>query len=317
MRIGWVGFHMEALLALRAVLEAGYNVVGVITLRPEKAAKRSGWVEYDSICKEFGVPLYKISNINDPDAVEMLRSMEPDIVFVLGWSQIIRPEALSIPRIGMIGAHASLLPHNRGSAPINWALIKGEKSTGNSLIWLAEEVDSGHIIAQRSFEITPYDTCGTLYDKVAETNREMAMEVLPKLSHGERPGYPQPHTNEPLLSRRRPRDGEINWRQDAKDVYNFIRALTHPYPGAFSWLDGEKWYVWQSALLPREVNVEGKAGEIVGPVYSPVSEACGQLVACETGGVILLDVESSSGVRLRGRQLSEQPWQGKVWKHAK
>jgi methionyl-tRNA formyltransferase len=95
------------------------------------------------------------------------------MVFVIGWTQILRPETLKLATIGMIGAHASLLPHNRGRAPINWALIRGEKQTGNSLIWLAEDVDSGDIIDQTVIPISPYDTCASLYTRVGESNKEM------------------------------------------------------------------------------------------------------------------------------------------------
>src|SRR5437667_9768196 len=104
----------------------------------------------------------------------------------------------------MIGAHASLLPGNRGSAPINWALIRGEHTSGNSLIWLAESVDGGDLIDQTEFPITPYDTCASLYDRFAASNRDMILRVLPRLLPGERPGSPHPPPRGPLLPRRLP-----------------------------------------------------------------------------------------------------------------
>jgi len=318
LRIGWVGFHMEGIPALKALLEAGVRIEGVITLAPDARARRSAAVDYasgfrGSTASGYPVPLYEVSNINDDRAMALLREMSLDIAFVIGWSQILRPEALATARIGMIGAHASLLPHNRGSAPINWALIKGEQSTGNSLIWLSESVDEGQIIDQREFPITVYDTCASLYDKVAESNRDMILRLLPRLFAGERPGRPQPHTDEPILPRRRPADGLIDWTGEGGTVYNFVRALTRPYPGAFSWLDGKRWLIWNCAVLPETRTTGTSPGQVIGPVLSPVESACGQMVSCGKGAVVLLELEGPEGEIVRGRQLTDQRWGGKTW----
>jgi methionyl-tRNA formyltransferase len=312
MRIGWIGFHLEGLPALQALLEQGTPVEAVITLNEEQRARRSAAVDYEGLTRRFGVPLYPVANINHDTSVRLLQDLALDVAIVLGWSQIIRPPALRSCRLGMIGAHASLLPHDRGSAPINWALIRGATQAGNTLMWLAEGVDEGEIIDQVSFPITPCDTCATLYDKVADSNREMVLRLLPRLLRGERPGRPQPRSEEEVLPRRRPEHGRIDWSQDAPGVYNFIRALTRPYPGAFSSLDKEQWFVWQAALTPAEAPPGSAPGEVLGPVFSPVPEACGQAVACGRGVVILLEVESGGRV-LRGQELSDQCWHGKVW----
>jgi methionyl-tRNA formyltransferase len=310
--LAWVGFHAEGLAALQALLAAGAPIRAVLTLTPELAAKRSGGVDYAPVCTEFGVPLHHIAGINDPAAFEILSALSPDVIFVIGWHQIVRPPVMRLARLGLIGAHASVLPHNRGSAPINWAILRGEREAGNTLMWLAEGVDEGDIIAQRAFPISPYDTCATLYAQVAASNRDMLLEVLPRLLAGERTGRPQQRTAEPLLPRRRPADGQITWDRPAPVVYDFIRALTRPYPGAFSTLDGTQWWIWEAALVADRGPV-GDPGEVRGPVLSPAQSACGQLVACGRGAVILLDVEDEAGTRLRGQQLSDQQWTGKRW----
>jgi methionyl-tRNA formyltransferase len=315
MRIAWIGSHFEGMPALRALLERKVGVEGVITLKPEQAVKRSGAVDYGPLCREFGVPMHQVANINDPEAVELLRTLSPDLVFVIGWSQIIRSEALQVPRIGLIGAHASYLPHNRGSAPVNWSLIKGETRTGNSLIWLAEEVDSGAIIDQTEIPISPYDTCETLYQRVAESNRDMILRQLHRLLAGERPGFTQPHTDESILPRRRPKDGLINWNQGADAVYNFVRALAKPYPGAFSWLDGQRWFIWKCALLSLAAPPDAKPGQILGPCISPEEAACGQIVACGNGTLVVLNAETENGTTLQGYALSNQNWSGQVWRN--
>ena len=312
LRIGWIGFHMEGIPALEAVLDQGIPVQAVITLNGTQLAKRSAAVDYGAVTSRHGVPLYRVANINDEESVKLLRGLALDVVFVLGWSQIIRPPALTLPRLGMIGAHASLLPHNRGSAPINWTIIRGEKQAGNTLMWLADGVDSGHIIDQASFPVTDYDTCATLYEKVAESNREMVLRLLPKLLRGEQVGRPQAHTDEEVLPRRKPEHGRVEWFKGSRAVYDFIRALARPYPGAFSSLDGERWMIWQAALWPGEVPGPAAPGQVLGPVVSPVPGACGQAVACGRGAVILLEVEDKQGRVLKGPELSDQAWRGKV-----
>jgi methionyl-tRNA formyltransferase len=311
-KFAWVGFHAEGLAALQALLDARAPIAAVLTLKPELAAKRSGAVDYTPVSAEYGVPLHYIAGINEPDAFQILQDIAPDVLFVIGWHQIVRPPVLRLARRGLIGAHASFLPHNRGSAPINWAIMRGEREAGNTLMWLAEGVDEGDIIAQRTFPISPYDSAATLYARVAATNREMLLELLPRLLAGERPGRPQERGTEPVLPRRRPADGRITWDCPAGRVYDFIRALTRPYPGAFSSLEGKQWWIWEAALPPDRGPV-GEPGEVLGPVLSPApsGEACGQLVACGSGAVILLEVEDDAGTRLRGQALSEQQWTGK------
>ncbi len=313
MRIGWIGLHSEGIAACDAVLAAGWRLEVIITHDERIARKRSGEASdaYHRIASSHGVRLVQVSDINAPSSLEMLRSLELDVVFVIGWNQILKDDVLGCASIGMIGTHASLLPHNRGSAPINWTIIRGEKSTGNTLIWLASGVDAGDIIDQSAFPISPYDTCNTLYETVADTNRDMILRVLPLLAEGQRPGRVQRHGDEALLMRRRPTDGAVDWSRPAAETYDFIRALTMPYPGAFSSIDHQQVLLWECSLLPINTAI-GDPGSVVGPVYSPREAACGQLIACGTGGVVLLSVEFG-GRQIRGRALSSQEWLGKVF----
>ncbi|HEX9579692.1 MAG TPA: methionyl-tRNA formyltransferase [Gemmatimonadales bacterium] len=316
MRLAWVGVHAEGLPALEALLRMETPIHGVLTLRPELAAGKSANGDYATTCQRHGVPLHFVTNLNHPEAHKVLEALSPDVVFVIGWHQIVRPATLRLARLGMIGAHASLLPANRGSAPINWALIRGERETGNTLIWLADELDAGDIIDQVAFPITPYDTCATLYDKVAASNRDMLVRLVPRLLAGERPGRSRPRSTDPVLPRRRPADGKIPWSRPSCAVYDFIRALARPYPGAFSALEGRRWFIWQAALPPAAALTSGEPGTVLGPVVSPVPEACGQLIACGEGGVIVLELEAEDATVLRGRALSDQSWSGKRWTDA-
>jgi methionyl-tRNA formyltransferase len=311
-RFAWVGVHAEGLPALEALLAAGVPIAGVLTLRPDLAAQRSGAVDYGPLCQARGVPLHYVANINDPGALAILRELAPDVVFVIGWHQKVRAPALQLANAGMIGAHASLQSRYR-SAPINWALIRGERETGNSLFWLAEDPDAAELVDQRVIPITPYDTCASLYQQVAATTREMLLRLVPRLLAGERPVMAQSRSGESPLPRRRPADGLIDWTHSSREVYDFVRALTQPYPGAFSLLDAQRWVVWSVALPPTPAPESALAGQILGPVVSPVRAACGLLVACGTGTVVLLELEDEHGVVLAGPDLSEQPWTGRRW----
>lgn len=315
MRIGWVGVHAEGIPALEAVCEAEYDVVGLLTLRRAKADQRCGSADYDLLCQRFDIPLCEIDNINDEAIVRLLQSWDCDLLVVLGWGQILGPAVLKTARIGAVGAHASLLPHNRGSAPVNWAVIRGEQQTGNSLIWLAEGVDSGELIDQRAFPITPYDTCASIYDRVAESNREMLLDLCFQLQSGARPGTPQQHTDESVLPRRRPQDGRIDWNSSSQEIYDMVRALTRPYPGAFALLNGVTWKIWKAARLPLTTRLAAP-GTVLGPVHSPDPAACGQLVATADGALLLLEVEDDTGHVLSGRELSESDWMESRFSHA-
>ena len=307
MRIGWVGVHAEGIQALEAVCAAEYDVVGMLTLRRDKAERRCGSADYETICQDYDIPLHEVDNVNDDSSIEILISWECDLLVVLGWGQILGSAALKSARTGVVGAHASMLPHNRGSAPVNWAIIRGEQQTGNSLIWLSEGVDTGEVIDQRAFAISAYDTCSTIYDKVAESNREMLLDLCFHLEAGQRPGKPQLHNDEIVLPRRRPQDGLIDWYSRSEDIYNMIRALTRPYPGAFADLNGQTYRIWNAALLPLQKSV-AVPGTVLGRVCSPNSSACGQLVATNDGAILLLEVEDKNGQLLQGRTLSEQDW---------
>jgi len=312
LRVGWVGFHEEGIPALKAVIERG-QLVGAMTLTAPAAAKRSAAADVAGVCHSSQVPVTVVEHVNDPESLATLKSWEADVIFVIGWSQILSAEALDCARIGTIGAHASLLPQLRGSAPVNWAIIRGETRSGNSLMWLDADVDNGDLVDQRAFAISRYDTCATLYEKVAATNRDMILETLDAFENGNFQRLPQGETDQPLLARRKPADGLINWNQDASGVYQFVRALTRPYPGAFTHIGGEKYLVWVAAELDGISSAGAPNGQVIGALRSPTAAASGLIVAAGGEAVGLLEIESSDGVTLSGPNLADQTWQGKIF----
>lgn len=305
MKIVWIGCHSEGLVAFRRMLESGRRVERFITLDNGAFSRRSaGTRDYEELCRTYGVPVSFVSSIKTEEAYQIVREAAPDLLVVLGWSEILPGRLLELPATGTVGAHASLLPHGRGSAPVNWALIRGETEGGNSLMWLDKEVDRGEIIDQVPFPITVYDTCKTLYDKVSSANAEMILRLVERLDEGQGTVLRKRNeTTEPLLPRRHPADGLLNWDQPARRVYDFIRALTRPYPGAFTALDGKRYFVWSASLLPGK-EPHSQPGEVLGSAYSPLEDACGIQVACREGSVVLHELEDGEGCLLRGAALS-------------
>jgi methionyl-tRNA formyltransferase len=313
LKLGWLGFHEEGQAPLQALLRSGWKVDCLITLCRDRLARRSGAVDFAPLADAHGIPLFRVADINDAESQALLRERQLDLLFVIGWSQILSPEVLALAKLGAVGSHASLLPQDRGSAPVNWCLIRGERMSGCTLFWLDPAVDSGDIIAQEPIPITPYDTCATVYDKVGQANARMVLDFLEELRHGRLPRRPQAESENQILPRRRPEHGRIDWRQSAHRLYDFIRALTRPYPGAFSWLNGTRYSIWTSARLDSQLLPPLRPGTVVGPCQSPEPRACGQIVACGAGALLLLELEGPFGEVLKGAELSEQAWQGLVW----
>ncbi|MBQ8093017.1 MAG: methionyl-tRNA formyltransferase [Clostridia bacterium] len=309
MTVTWIGNHEEGVQAFRETAERGL-VNGFITLSDEAFEKRSaGSRAYAGICEKFGIPYYTVDTIKGKAAYEIISKCQPDLLVVFGWSEILPERLLEIPTVGTVGTHAALLPHNRGSAPVNWALIHGETVTGNTMMWLSKDVDAGAIVDQISFPITLFDTCKTLYDEVAKTNAVMLSRLIDALERGERPVLPiENRTDEPILPRRRPKDGLLNWHQSANAVYDFIRALTMPYPGAFSFLNGHRYLLWKASVLPLKTTAA--PGTILGTGVGFEMNGTGLCVAAEDGIIYVTMIEDENGRRYADRELYELGLEG-------
>lgn len=300
MKIFCVGFHMEGVEAFD-FLAKNYNVVGLMTLNTDAASKRSGVFNFQSFSEEANIPYYEVKHINDESSVEIIKNHAPDILIVLGWSQLLNEEVLSIPTIGTIGAHASLLPKMRGSAPINWAIIKGEEKTGNTIMWLNIGVDTGKIIDQYEFDINIYDSCNTLYENVAKSNKIMLERSLPLIEKDGQIGTIQEEGDEDILPRRRPKDGLVDFNENTLDVYNFVRALTRPYPGAFFQYNDQKVIIWK-ASYSKLYNASAEAGVIVDYIYSFDDNDCAVLISTKDGALIINEIETETKI-IEGKDL--------------
>lgn len=245
-RILFVGAVEEGHRCLEQLVARGEQFVGIVSLQDSLAATTSGAVPFEDLARAAACPLIKVNDLNAAPNVAQVEALRPDLILVIGWTRLLGTALLRLPRLGAVGFHASLLPRYRGRAPVNWAIINGETETGNTMFFLDEGVDTGDIIAQRRIRIDEADTCATLYHKVADAALVMLEEHLPALKRGNAPRRPQDHALATVMPKRRPEDGVVDWRRSARQLYNWVRALTHPYPGAFSSLEGRRLFIWEA-----------------------------------------------------------------------
>ena len=248
MRILFIGAIQFSQHCLSEILKNGGNVVAVLTLAKEHAGFHSDYADLSGIALQYKVPFYRIKNINDPKNIEIIRSLQPDVIFVFGWSQLVSRDILAIPPMGCLGSHPALLPRNRGRHPIVWALQEGLPESGLTFFYLDDGPDSGDILWQKRFSITLEDDAGALYEKIKVLASAAIREFLPQLQQGKAPRIPQDHSQATYWRKRTGKDGEIHWEATTMDTYNLIRALTRPYVGAHTFLKGGKVLIWRAKL---------------------------------------------------------------------
>jgi len=248
-----------------------------------------GWADPESY------PLQKKAT-----SLEFLRQFRLDLMFVIGWSQLLGREALAIASGGVIGFHPTLLPVGRGRAPIPWTLIHGFKRSGATLFYLDEGVDSGDIIAQREFEIGLEDTAWTVYQKAVVALEEILRAYFSLLREGRAPRIPQDHRRATYWPRRGPEDGWIRWDRPTLEAYNWVRGLTHPYPGAFTSIGRHKLIVWRAALssLPNGRPEPGTVSNVI--------EGKGFGVATGDGELLVTRAQMGAGIEEAAWALVEQ-----------
>lgn len=243
MRVAFLGSQEIGARCLQVLLDSPHEIVGVATFASE--AHESWGEEVARLAATHGLPLLAGRRFRTPRAVAELAAAQPDILFAIGWRWLLPPAVLAIPPRGCLGIHGSLLPRLRGFAPINWALIRDEPRTGPTLFYLENDVDTGDIVAQRVLAISDDDDAGTLRRRMFDAAVSLFAEQLPRLADGTASRRPQGEEGVSYGSRRRPEDGRIDWRLGPRAVFNWVRGLTRPYAGAFTWLGGRVVRVWK------------------------------------------------------------------------
>jgi methionyl-tRNA formyltransferase len=285
-RVAFVGAVHEAVPALGVLIDSGAEITEVVTLPAERAAATSGFVDLEPLARTHGIAVRRCADINSAESVQRVRELRPDLMVVTGWTRLLSAELLGVPPRGVIGFHASLLPKFRGRAPVNWAILRGEAETGNTMMMLDAGTDTGDIVDQQTVAITPDDTCATVYAKVGEAGAEMLRRQLPGLLAGTAPRRPQGRADGPPLPKRTPGMGITDWNRPARAVHERIRALTWPYPGAFTFNGDQKIMLWAAA--PEGASAARRPGEVLG---------CGEdgVRVATADGTILLTSASDPG----------------------
>ena len=248
MRFGFVTCVQLGLACMEEIYASGGKLDFAMTLRDDKARAKSGRIYLDGFCERHGIPLAKIGNINDADAVDAIRAADLDWLFIIGWSQIARAQALAAPRRGVLGMHPTLLPEGRGRAAIPWAILKGLPETGVTLFQLDEGVDTGPILAQERIPISPDETAASLYDRVNEAHRTLIRHIWADLASGVLRGVPQDPEAGSYWPGRTPEDGRLLPEMKLAEAERLVRAVTHPYPGAFMDVEGRRLRIWSGSL---------------------------------------------------------------------
>jgi UDP-4-amino-4-deoxy-L-arabinose formyltransferase/UDP-glucuronic acid dehydrogenase (UDP-4-keto-hexauronic acid decarboxylating) len=256
------GYHDIGVACLQELLEQGAKVGAVVTHRDDPG--ETIWFgSVAELATAHGIPVYVPEDPNTPPFVEALRRLRPDLVFSFYYRCLLSPAILAIPSLGAINLHGSLLPKYRGRAPLNWVLVRGERRTGVTLHHMDARADHGDIIGQRVVPIAVEDTALTLSRMLTAAARALLAEMYPLILAGRAPRIPQNHAAATTFGRRTPADGLIDWSRSAWDAYNLIRAVTRPFPGAFTFSGGRKIFVW-SARPPRGRSSCAEPGTILG-----------------------------------------------------
>lgn len=236
---------------LTALLDMGAEVPAVLT-HPEDAHEREWFGSVEATALAHGLPVFTDDRVDTPAWLARLRAWQPDVLFSFYYRRLLPQAVLDVAPRGALNLHGSLLPRYRGRAPTNWALVNGERVTGVTLHYMVARADAGDIVAQRRVPIAADDTALTLYRKQIAAAEALLREIYPQLCDGSAPRRPMDLTAGSYCGRRTPADGRIDWQRGARPLYDLVRAVTHPYPGAFAHWRETPLQVWWAQVAAAD-----------------------------------------------------------------
>ena len=247
LRIVLAGSVGSSRLTLQALLRHQANVVGVLELVPDDPATISGFARMNDVAGEAKVPCVGFKNINTPEIVAQVREWRPDLLFVVGLSQLVKADLLSVPELACVGVRRTLLPRGRGRAPVAWLVLDGTPGAANFFVMDAG-TDSGPILVQERFDVLPTDDAEQVTASLEHAIDRALDRWVPKLLEGEWNPQPQDESLATYHGKRGPEDGWIDWAKSANEIHALIRAASRPHPGAYSYLKDRKLLVWRSEI---------------------------------------------------------------------
>ncbi len=247
LRIVLAGSVGSSRLTLLALLSHRANVVGVLELQPDDSTAVSGYARLHDVAIEAGVPCVGFQKLNEPEVVAQVREWQPDLLFVVGLSQLVKAELLSVPTLACIGFHPTCLPRGRGRAPVAWLVLDATPGAVTFFV-MDEGADSGPILVQEPFDVRPTDDAEQVTASLEQAIVRALDRWLPSLLSGEWNPQPQDDTAATYHGKRAPEDGWIDWNKSAREIDALIRAASRPHPGAFTFLKDRKLLVWRAEL---------------------------------------------------------------------
>ena len=265
------GIQEQGKEIIRFLYDNSISVTHIVTVSKETATKNKcddTWVNYEDISKELKIPIYyaKSYSFKHEDDINYFKDNKFDILLLGGWQRLISHEILNTIKICAIGQHGSpeFLPSGRGRSPLNWSILLGHRRLVWNIFKLTPGVDNGDIIDYQMFQINNEDTCQTLYYKVSVSVKRMLLRSIPKLLNGDLEFKEQ--IGEPTyFQKRTPEDGKIDWAKDIEETRNLVRAVTRPYPGAYTKYNGKKIMIWETQIWDEFMDFykDNEYGEIV------------------------------------------------------
>jgi UDP-4-amino-4-deoxy-L-arabinose formyltransferase/UDP-glucuronic acid dehydrogenase (UDP-4-keto-hexauronic acid decarboxylating) len=302
-------YHNMGIVGLRALLSHGFEVPMVFSHSDDP--KENRWFgSVAEFCRSKGIPVHLPEKVNEPPWPATIRAAAPDFLFSFYYRSMVGKEILSSPRQCAMNLHGSLLPKYRGRAPVNWVLVKGETETGVTLHLMTEKPDAGDIVAQEPVPIAFEDTALTLFGKMEKAAETLLSGILPGIAAGEIPRRRNELEKGSYFGGRKPEDGRIDWTRPAVEIYNLVRAVTRPYPGAYSELGGKKILVWWALPVPAEGFPEI-------PAPGKMLVAGGQTSLRTAGGCLTTVRAESRALVGTGKgllRLEDVEWNGKIAK---
>lgn len=250
-------YHNVGCRCLEELIRQGADIRLIYT-HEDSPTEQIWFSSVRELADKYSIP-YLTSSINEAENVAIVREIAPDFLLSFYYRNMIRPELLQIPKSGALNLHGSMLPKYRGRVPVNWAVINGETETGATLHYMVEKPDAGNIVDQQKVDIAYTDTAHDVFVKVADAAVTVTQRSWPKLLAGTAANVPMDLSAGSYFGGRKPEDGRIDWSKSALQIYNLVRGVTHPYPGAFTLLDGRKVVIWQA----WQVDGSGEPGRIV------------------------------------------------------
>ncbi len=276
-RILFFGYSEVGYAALELLLARGCVVAGVFTHTPD-AGEKNWFRSVPALAEARGLPVFTPDSLKDPAWVERVQALRPDLILSFYYRNMIPERLLALAPLGAFNLHGSLLPRYRGRAPLNWAIINGEDHTGVSLHVMVKEADAGDLVDQEKIPIGPEEPVTAVLDRVREAAVKVLARQLDGLLAGRAPRTPQDHALATYFGKRTAADGRIAWSQPARPVFNLVRAVTHPFPGAFTEVEAEgiahRLHIWWGRVRNETLAQPAAPGTVL--QVSPLVIACGE-----------------------------------------